>query len=345
MTRKHSFVFVILVSLFFLLTIGKTAYSEEKTGDKVEYQKIRQKFGTLYKEKKYKEAAELLQKNWKHFPEKTHATAWNLAITYKQLKQYKRGIKALKRALKTGVWYSIYAFRGEFFKPYRDLKAFQEVIDMNNRLRDEAQKKAKPQTKVVLPEGYSGEKKYPLFLALHGGGENIETFEPRWKSQKLSKEFITVFLQSSQVVSMTGFSWENEETTKKEISEAFAKIMKDYSVDKKEILIGGFSSGGFATLITVFSNIIPATGFIILCPPMPEGINQEDLNAAKERGLRGTLLTTEMDPRIGKQRAMIDMFKKAGLQYQLVVFPNIGHWYPKDLDKKIDMAIDHIRYK
>ena len=50
----------------------------------------------------------------------------------------------------------------------------------------------------VTPSGYDPAKKYPLFIALHGGGE-----------------FITAYVQSTQVASMTGFHWQDAAVTNK----------------------------------------------------------------------------------------------------------------------------------
>jgi hypothetical protein len=40
---------------------------------------------------------------------------------------------------------------------------------------------------------------------------------------------------------------------------------------------------------------------------------------------------------------MADLFRDSGLQYQFIVTPNIGHWYPENLPEMIDQAIEHIR--
>ncbi len=145
---------------------------------------------------------------------------------------------------------------------------------------------------------------------------------------------------------MNGYSWtEDLELAKKEISEAFHKVKKEYSVDEKEVIIGGFSSGGVAALEISLGNVFPVAGFVVLCPAKPESFTSENVREAKARGLRGTLLTTEMDPRLSVQKEMVEVFKSAGFPLQFVVTPNIGHWFPEDIEVKIDQAIDHIRQK
>ena len=340
-------ILIFSLSMFFLVPGTGSIYGnkEEKKDQQSEYQKVRSEFAQLYKQKKYGQAATLLEKNFKRFPEKIHAMAWNIAIANIQVKQYKKAVKFLKKALKKGQWYNIYAFKSDFFKPLKQVKGFKEVQKMNNLLKEEAQKKAKPALQVCLPADYSKGKKYPLFIALHGGGENINGFKAHWKSEKLKKEFIVAYIQSSQMVSMTGFAWENLEISKKEISETFAELIKKYPVKKEEIIIGGFSSGGMASMAIVLDNTIPVTGFISLCSAKPENFNKDNILKSLKRGIRGTLITTQMDPRLPDQRKMADLFKESGFQYQFVLTPNIGHWYPQELNKLIDQAISHIRNK
>jgi predicted esterase len=133
------------------------------------------------------------------------------------------------------------------------------------------------------------------------------------------------------------------EISKKEIINAYKTINEKYPVDGKHIIIGGFSAGGVAALEVMLSHSIPVTGFVVLCPAKPGNFNKENIMAAKGRGIGGTIITTEMDPRLTVQKEMAEVLKAAGFPYRFVVTPNIGHWFPKDLDAKIDAAISHIK--
>ena len=75
---------------------------------------------------------------------------------------------------------------------------------------------------------------------------------------------------------------------------------------------------------------------------MPTTIGDEDILAAKNRGLRGTLLTTEADNRVEQQRALIDRLAKTGLSVDFHLTPAIGHWYPEDFEALLDKAIGMI---
>jgi len=309
-----------------------------------EYREFRAGLVEMYNAKQYAEMAKLIEENYGRFPEKASSMSYNMALVCVHLEDYDRAIEYLSKAHEKGHFLSIYAFGGDFWAPLRAHERYEQIIAKNLAMKDEAQKSAKPKLEVTLPEGFDSEKTWPLFIALHGGGENIEAFRPNWRSEVMEKEFIIAWVQSSQVATMNGFTWEDQETTRREVREAYEKVCAEYPVDTGEVLIGGFSSGGLGSLVvTFFEQAVPVKGFVILCPPMPENITAADVTAARDRGVRGTIITTELDNRVDTQRAMADLFRDNGLQYQFVMTPNIGHWYPDDLPELIDRAIAHIR--
>lgn len=330
-----------------LMTVFPILEGQEKESTQfATYQEMRTHIGKLYQQEKYAEAAEILQKALIQFPDHLHANAYNLALMNVHLKEYKEALEALDYGLEKGIWFGKYDFYAEMWAPLKEAEGFESFKQKNEARRQEAQKGIKPKLEILVPEDYDKSKKYPLFLALHGGGENIEVFKPHWTSELLQTEFIVAFPQSSQIVSMDGYNWtEDIELTKKEIKEAYKKTIQNYPVDKSQVIIGGFSSGGVASLEIVLDDTIPVIGFVVLCPAKPEDFTVQKVAEAKKRGIRGTLLTTEMDPRLPDQKEMAEIMKAQDLPLEFIVTPNIGHWYPEDLDERIDTAISHIMKK
>jgi predicted esterase len=338
---------IVFVIMAILMTVLPILEGQEKEATQfATYQEMRTHIGKLYQQKKYAEAAEILQKALQQFPDHLHANAHNLALMNVQLKEYKKALEALDYGLEKGIWFGKYDFYADIWAPLKEVEGFKSFEQKNEARRQEAKKAVKPKLEILVPEDYDESKKYPLFLALHGGGENIDVFKPRWTSDLLQSKFIVAFPQSSQIVSMDGYNWtEDIELTKKEIKEAYKKIIQDYPVDKSQVIVGGFSSGGVASLEIVLDDTIPVIGFVVLCPAKPEDFTPQKVAEAKKRGIRGTLLTTEMDPRLPDQKEMTEIMKAHNLPLEFIVTPNIGHWYPEDLDKKIDAAISHIMKK
>jgi predicted esterase len=330
---------VIVLAVFIVVLWGQ----EQEEKHFATYQEMRAHIGKLYQEKKYGEAAAILEKALTRFPDHLHANTFNLALMYVQMGEKEKSLKALEYGLDNGIWFGKYALANEVWAPLKELEGFQQFVQKNEEKRQEAQKSVRPKLEVFVPENFDESRKYPLFIALHGGGENIEVFKPQWTSDMLKKKFIVAYPQSSQLIAMDGYNWtEDMDLTKKEIKEAYAKVVQEYPVDTSRVIVGGFSSGGVASLVAVFDRTIPAIGFVVLCPAKPDGFTEEKVMEAKDRGIRGTLLTTEMDNRLPDQREMAEIMKAAGLDHKFIVTPNIGHWYPENLAELIDAAITHI---
>jgi ketosteroid isomerase-like protein len=116
-------------------------------------------------------------------------------------------------------------------------------------------------------------------------------------------------------------------------------MVRDYPVDARRLVVGGFSSGGVASLDLVLHDAIPARGFVALCPGRPPDFTPEAVRDAVARGVRGALLTTEMDGRHQDQRAMAAILEAEGMVHRFVVTPDVGHWFPDDLAESIDEAL------
>ncbi len=282
MTRPARWLLSTAVTLALLSSIfdSTLAQETEETG----YQEFRKVLIEKYNAGEYAEAAKMIEESFDDFPGEEWKMAYNMAAVCQHLGDHEKGIEYLGMAQDKGQFFNAWAFNGDFWAPYRETEGFDEILAKNDEMIAEAQKTSKMKIEVALPGELEEGRTYPLFIALHGGGENIGEFRPNWKSTVMESEFIIAYVQSSQVVSMTGFSWEEQEVTKKELREAYDKVCAEYPVDTAEVLIGGFSSGGYGSLVATFFEAVPVQGFVILCPPMPENITE--VEASEGQGER-----------------------------------------------------------
>jgi predicted esterase len=329
---------LVLVSLILCSWSWVSLLGQEKR-EFADYKEMRAYLGELFQQKKYAEAAALLESVLDRFPENVLANTFNLAAARAYLGDAEKAVLALEEGHRRGVFYGLWDFTAKFWDPIRDTPRFQAFLTANQARVDEAQSKAVMLTDVVTPEGYDPARKYPLFVALHGGGESIAEFKPLWISPRLRTEFITVYVQSSQVAGMRGFHWQDAALTRRDLEAAYKRVLGQYPVDAGRVVIGGFSSGGYGSMVAAFGNLFPVRGFVALCPVVPDAVSDEDIQAAKLRGLRGTLLTTEQDNRVEAQRAFVERLEKGGLTVEFHLTPNIGHWYPKEFATLLDQAI------
>jgi dienelactone hydrolase len=270
------------------------------------------------------------------------ANRYNMALMCVRLGRLEEAARQLSQGHAEGVFYSKWGFGGAVWEPLRKLESFARAEARNNGMIREAERKSAMKWEVSEPAGYDPSRPYPLFLALHGGGENLAEFKPQWTSKKLQGEFLTAYVQSSQVASMDGYHWQGEETTRRDLARAWREITARRRVDPSRVVIGGFSSGGFATMLAIFDGAPPARGFVILCPELPADPGAEELERALKRGVRGTLISTGQDRRLERQKQYVEFLAGKGLNVNMVVKPNIGHWYPPDLGELIDRALGEI---
>jgi predicted esterase len=337
--------FLSVLILFGLGTCAAIAFAASRAGRQwASYEEMRAHIGRLYQEKRYAEAADVLERALDLFPDNLRANTYNLALMYVQIGAVDKGLEALRKGLSRGVWYGKYDFFADVWKPLKEDGGFRAIERRIEALRLEAQKNVEPKLVVTVPEHAAPGRKLPLFIALHGGGENVDVFKPQWTSPLLQKEFIVAYPQSTRLVAPDGYNWtEDVELSLNEIRAVYDKVLAEYPVDPGEVIVGGFSSGGVASLEIVLNDSFPVRGFIVLCPAKPDDFTPEKVTAARKRGVRGTLLTTEMDGRLEAQKEMAAVMEKAGLLQEFVVTPNVGHWYPDDLAERIDAAIAGIR--
>ena len=332
---------VVLLCLAAFLSAGSPGAAQEKR-EFSSYKEMRDYLGELYNQKKYAEAAALLESVLDRFPDNILANIFNLATMRLFQGDVDKAMAALEEGHRRGVFYGLWDFTAELWTPLKKHGRYEAFRKENAARIEAAQKKATLIVDVATPAGYDPAKKYPLFIALHGGGESIAELKPNWTSPRLRNEFLTVFVQSTQVSGMKGFHWQDEVLTRRDVEAAYRQVLEKYPVDAGRILIGGFSSGGFGSLIVAFSGSLPVRGFVALCPEPPQTLSDEAILAAKKRGLRGILLTTELDRRVDRQRELAARWEKLGLASEFHVTPDIGHWFPKDFEELLDRAIGRI---
>ncbi|MBT4402027.1 MAG: hypothetical protein HN936_08510 [Bacteroidetes bacterium] len=300
-------------------------------------------FLDLYNQGSFEDAANILRKSYKMFPDNLEANTFNLAIALGHLNELDEGLSVLIYGLEQGIWYNVLALSHDLFSPYLDFPGFADLKERNIAKKNEASLLSKTQYIVKTPKDYDKEIPYPLFIGLHGAGESLKAFPDVWTSNKVSENCISVYIQSSQMVSLTGYTWSDDmDLSVKEIDSIFTLVRDSFPVLEDQVIISGFSSGGIAAMEVTLRNTFPVAGFISLCPDRPEAFSDENIAKAKDRGVRGIILTTELDPRIELQKEMSDELTRIGLSNFIVITPNTGHWIPDDLGEQIDKALKYI---
>lgn len=298
----------------------------------------------LYDLEKFTEAIEFLEPAFEEFPEQYFFIAWRVLVCYRNMGQFDKCLQTVNGGVKRGYFFNL---QWKSWDPIRKIDGAEPILAENERLKAEAEKDTKVRYEVHLPDGYTPENRYPLFLAMHcdsGFFGNVAEHRRRWKPDAmLRRGFIVVYLQSSQLLSSAGSEWEGDfQQARKDILQCYGEVVAGYRVDTEKVIASGFSGGASASIDISLKDIFPVKGFIALCPDKPEDFSKELCENARQRGTRGVIMEGELSEGESAMREMAAVFKQVGFPHKLIINEGIGHWYPDDLAEKLDTAIAFI---
>ncbi len=338
MTRRA----ILLVCLLVLGWVG-VPYGADEEQEYASFEELSAAVNELWAAEKRAEAAELFRSGLELFPDQAYAITSTLVQMYLRLEQVEKAFEIFEYGLDAGLYYPIYTKSGPM-AALLEHERFVKIVARNSALIAQAQVQSRSRSDVVTPAGYDPAKKYPLLVVLHGYGGGIASSKAQWTSDKLAQEFIVVYLQSSQIVGMGMFGWNDLGLAQQDLGTAYEKVIEQYSVDPDRVIIGGFSQGGMVAIKSTLKNVLPAAGFIAHCPGggLSEGLTSAEAESAAQRGLRGTILTGKIDHSQAEQKELVDLFKGADLPCRYIVIPDLGHWYPGDFAAHINTALEDI---
>ncbi|EQB87892.1 putative esterase [Clostridium punense] len=328
------------------------------------FDEVERVYSKLYREEKYKETLEILE-NIKILmsEDEIKRNYYNIMIdkarSLFRCNLHDEALDIIDSLINSGYMCPLWKFSPLNNNPrYKDLKA------KNDLLRRAAEKEEELKYKVYVPQGYVKEKQYPLFISLHGDGEDAEYHNRFWEPEFLLKRgFVVVVPQSSQRIAHNSYVWnikelyfqyEMEENTcdieyfemyssmREELKRCYDSISKEYSIDHEKIIIGGFSGGAHAAIDMALSDRIPIKGAILLCSQKPTSFTVESAKNAAEKHIKWVFMEGEKDAPVQDVEEMIETLNNFGGSCNYIINHGVGHWYPEDLENKLDKALGFI---
>lgn len=321
-------------------------------------------YSGFYRERKYEEALEVLKDielliSEDEIKRNFYTIMVDKARAYYRCNLYNETLDIIDNLIENGFICPLWRFSSlNKNSRYKSLKA------KNDLLRTAAKKESNFKYEVFVPQGYTKEKKYPLFVSLHGDGDNIEYHNRFWKPEFLLKRgFIVVCPQSSQRLEYDSYVWnikelyyqyETEEklfnvecfemynSMREELGKCYDLITKQYSIDNDKIIIGGFSGGAHAAIDMALADVIPIKGAILLCSQRPKSFTEENAKLAAQKGIKWVFMEGGKDAPEEDVDKMMKILSKFGAYCHYVINDGIGHWYPDDLEHKLDKALTFI---
>ena len=186
---------------------------------------------------------------------------------------------------------------------------------------------------LLLPPDYQRPLDYPLLISLHGAGEKGDRMVRYWKESAAHHNVILCCPNSS------GASWAQPDMLR--MIQITEHVLKNYSVDRKRILLSGISAGGAVTYLLGFT--IP-----VLYPylnPMSAAFGDSYLKLLKDAEKRPLYITHGakddlISPAEGGALAA-KVLKENGFDVSYVERPNDGHQVPEGEQENILNWFEH----
>ncbi len=192
---------------------------------------------------------------------------------------------------------------------------------------------------LTAPRQLDPETPVPLLIVLHGRGSSAEPLEKLWRPEARRLGAVLVTPQGLEPYA-EGFQWGTVSETEQQVLAAIAYAEARYPIDRRRILLTGFSQGGgrsiaialrrpelFAGVIVIASAIGPGTPF-----PPPPGTRPPPF----------VLMVGSRDGVLPHTRETAERFAEHGIVHKLVVFPGVGHTFPRDYRRQLRRATEFV---
>lgn len=306
------------------------------------FRDFQQEVFRLHEEEKYQEALALVEREIPGFPEHVRHTYYWRACLLALLSRPDKAVSTLHAALDQGVWFPPTMLREDpDLKSLHGIPAFEHIQAVSRERQAAAQAKSVPQLLTLQPDGAI--PPYPLLVALHGNNSNARITADYW-GPVIQKGWLLGLPQSSQVSTEDAYRWDDREWAIQEVEQHYETLLRDYAVDGKRTVVGGFSMGGGTAIWIALSRTIPILGFVALGPWLADTAGLRPLlETRRESELRGSIIIGDKDRHCLKvSQEVAALMHEYGLACDLDIIPDLGHVYPDDFALRLQRALDFV---
>ena len=234
-------------------------------------------------------------------------------------------------------WVGKRFWQDEDFNSVRNDPEFARLRAISDERLKAAQATVKPELTTFDPPGASPTP--PLLIALHGNASSVFWHQKHWQPAA-AQGWLVALPQSSQLAGhdtndQYAYNWDHEPTVDREIRTNYAALNGRF--DENQIVVAGFSRGAENAVRLALQGVIPARGFIAVCPGGPYSQEPElwDAVIAAGRPVRGWIIMGGKDFSNKGTEALIEKLRAAGLAVKVSVYDDMGHDYPPDFQARL----------
>jgi len=316
--------------------------------DKPPFEELAEKIQQHFADQTYAEGLSLASEKITDYPEEfATINYWRICLAAR-LDNFAVANKILESTLASGIWYSDVLLRqSPSLASIQGEGEFERLAEISQQLR-EADGGDIPLLVSRPKEACKpGDPGCPAIIFLHGNMDTAQNNFQHWAHLSASG-WLVITPQSSQGMWTGSYMWADTPTTTKEIMHHFQSVSNQYSIDDRQLILGGFSMGAEMALMMALKGDLPARGFILLGPggPLMADVRewQPVIDRSRAKDLRGVIWMGEQDDTIPRDnvRLLAKMLNTGGIPTLLKSFPGLGHAYPPEIEQEAELALDVI---
>ncbi|MDI6861671.1 MAG: hypothetical protein QMD25_06695 [Caldisericia bacterium] len=310
------------------------------------FKEVEEKVFSLYRDGKYEEALQFVQKIKKNYLKYLSRLYYYEACLLSVLNKKDEAIKILNEALNFGFWWSVNTLNNEKdFNSIRDSIEFKEIIEKIKKIEDKEKKLIKREYLIFEPIEIDKNKNYPILIFLHPRDSNVYDFSKYFDLDNLKKNYYLLFPQSPIKTSFDGYSWDDAETSYKEIIEILKEVLEKYkNINNQEIVISGASQGARISLEIYLKKLINLKGWIGIIPAFRD-LNYlfPLLDSLKGENLKFSFIVGKKDYYFYKiAYELNNELIKREFKTLFIENENLGHSIPKNFEEQLFNCLNFI---
>lgn len=196
------------------------------------------------------------------------------------------------------------------------------------------------QPRTILPPRHDPAKPAPLIIALHGSGGTPDEMEMAWKNVAAKHNAILCVPGGMRPLGR-GYQWMFMDESEWLILHALDMCKKRHNIDPQRVVLTGFSQGGNMSFYMAMRHPELYRGVVPVAAHYESNVAPLPQPAAKSMP-RFALLVGAQDEGAASYRELDAALRKAGVPARLKIYPGLGHAFPPDHERELDLALQFV---
>lgn len=300
----------------------------------------------LYREGRFQEGYHLMTEHADHVP-RNEAQMYDFRASLACRAGWPElGLKLLTEAvMDKGCWYAQgYLTDDEDIRPAAQLPGFQGLKEACARREAEARRNVKREALMVRSEH---DERRPLIIVLHGNMQNAIIAQEDWLGAE--GEYDLVFLQSTQITFSEAYVWDDLGQATVDLRAYLDDLRGNGHLDRREIVLAGFSAGARAALWAVLHGLIEPKALFLVGPWLPDIEEVAHRLTSFNGDLPGTCIVcgTKDEECLPGAKGLHVSLVETGVATSLQEVEDLDHDYPPDFGEGVGQLVRsvlHPRY-